>query len=219
MKPKKIIEGQELLLLVLETVQQLKEKFKAEHIVDILKGNETSDITSYQHDELENYGVASDEEEKLLHAVIRQAMIAGYISKDIETYGVLKLTPAGKEYLKKPLPFPIVKDTEFEEDDEEAAGRTVGAGPGRLPDPRHAAVAAGHRRAAATGPAEPDPRGGGVSPARRGGGEAGRVRSTTGATAHRSCGRYATGAGTGRGGHGFPELPYLYPDGDRHCRH
>ena len=126
MKPKKIIEGQELLLLVLETVQQLKEKFKAEHIVDILKGNETSDITSYQHDELENYGVASDEEEKLLHAVIRQAMIAGYISKDIETYGVLKLTPAGKEYLKKPLPFPIVKDTEFEEDDEEAAGRTVG---------------------------------------------------------------------------------------------
>ena len=126
MKPKKIIEGQELLLLVLETVQQLKEKFKAEHIVDILKGNETSDITSYQHDELENYGVASDEEEKLLHAVIRQAMIAGYISKDIETYGVLKLTPAGKEYLKKPLPFPIVKDTEFEEDDEEAAGRTAG---------------------------------------------------------------------------------------------
>lgn len=126
MKPKKVVEGQELLILVLETVQQLKEKFKAEHIVDILKGNETSDITSYQHDELENYGSASDEEEKVLHAVIRQAMIAGYISKDIETYGVLKLTPAGKDYLKKPQPFPIVKDTEFEDEDEEVTGRNVG---------------------------------------------------------------------------------------------
>ena len=126
MKPKKIIEGQELLVLILETVQQLKEKFKAEHIVDILKGNETSDITSYQHDELENYGVAADEEDKLLHAVIRQAMIAGFISKDIETYGVLKLTPAGKEYLKNPQPFPIVKDTEFEEDEEDVSGRSVG---------------------------------------------------------------------------------------------
>ena len=126
MKPKKIIEGQELLVLILETVQQLKEKFKAEHIVDILKGNETSDITSYQHDELENYGVAADEEDKLLHAVIRQAMIAGFISKDIETYGVLKLTPPGKEYLKNPQPFPIVKDTEFEEDEEDVSGRSVG---------------------------------------------------------------------------------------------
>ena len=126
MKPKKIVEGQELLTLILETVQQLKEKFKAEHIVDILKGNETSDINSYQHDELENYGVASDEEEKLLHAIIRQAMIAGFISKDIETYGVLKLTPAGKEYLKKPLPFPVVKDTEFDDDDDDVSGKSVG---------------------------------------------------------------------------------------------
>ena len=70
--------------------------------------------------------MAADEEDKLLHAVIRQAMIAGFISKDIETYGVLKLTPAGKEYLKNPQPFPIVKDTEFEEDEEDVSGRSVG---------------------------------------------------------------------------------------------
>lgn len=67
-----------MLVLVLETIQILKEKFKTEHIVDVLKGNETSDVTSYQHDDLENYGAASDEEESFIHAVIRQAMIAVY---------------------------------------------------------------------------------------------------------------------------------------------
>jgi len=128
MKPRKFIEGQELLSLVLETILLVKEKFKAEHIVDILKGNETSDIKSYQHDELENFSSASDEDEKLLHAVIRQAMIAGFISKDIENYGLLKLTPAGKAYLKKPQSFPIVKDNEFDDEEEEATvgGRSGG---------------------------------------------------------------------------------------------
>ena len=122
MKPRKFIEGQELLSLILETILIVKEKFKAEHIVDILKGNETSDIKSYQHDELENFSAASDEDEKLLHAVIRQAMIAGFLSKDIENYGLLKVTSAGKAYLKKPQPFPIVKDNEFEDDEEETEG-------------------------------------------------------------------------------------------------
>jgi ATP-dependent DNA helicase RecQ len=126
MKPRKFVEGKELVLLVLETVQQLKEKFKAEHIVDVLKGNESPDVKSYQHVELENFGSASDEDEKLLHAVIRQAMIAGYLTKDIETYGVLKMTAAGKEYLKNPTSFPIVKDTEFEDDEDEISGRNAG---------------------------------------------------------------------------------------------
>ncbi|MDD5183680.1 MAG: DNA helicase RecQ [Paludibacter sp.] len=126
MKPRKFIEGQELLSLVLETILLVKEKFKAEHIVDILKGNETSDVKSYQHDELENFGSASDEDERLLHAVIRQAMIAVFISKDIENYGLLKLTPRGKAYLKNPEPFPIVKDIEFEEDEDDAVVKSGG---------------------------------------------------------------------------------------------
>lgn len=126
MKPRKFIEGQELLLLVLETILIVKEKFKADHIVDILKGNETSDIKSYQHDELENFGSASDEDERLLHAVIRQAMIAGLISKEIENYGLLKVSSSGKTYLKKPQPFPIVKDNEFEDEEEESSVRSSG---------------------------------------------------------------------------------------------
>jgi len=126
MKPRKFIEGQELLSLVLETILAVKEKFKAEHIVDILKGNETSDVKSYQHDELENFGSASDEDERLLHAVIRQAMIACFISKDIENYGLLKLTARGKAYLKKPEPFPVVKDKEFDEEEDESAVKSGG---------------------------------------------------------------------------------------------
>jgi ATP-dependent DNA helicase RecQ len=128
MKPRKFIEGQELLSLVLETVLIVKEKFKAEHIVDILKGTETSDVKSYQHDQLENYGSASDEDEKLLHAVIRQAMIAGFLSKEIENYGLLKLSVSGKAYLKKPVSFPIVKDNEFDDEEEETTvgGRSGG---------------------------------------------------------------------------------------------
>jgi len=126
MKPRKFIEGQELLLLTLETIIVVREKFKAEHIVDILKGNENSEIKTYQHDELENYGAASDEDEKTLHAVIRQALIGGLVSKEIENYGLLKVTAAGKAYMKKPTPFPIVKDTEFDEDEEDAAAKSTG---------------------------------------------------------------------------------------------
>lgn len=126
MKPKKTIEGQELLSLILETIVAVREKFKAEHIVDILKGNETSDVKSYQHDELDNFDSASDEDERLLQAIIRQAMIAGFITKDIENYGLLKITAAGKAYLKHPTSFPVVKDNEFEDEDEEAVVKSSG---------------------------------------------------------------------------------------------
>lgn len=130
MKPKKTIEGQELLLLVLEIIAELKEKFKEEHIVDILKGNKSADVKSFLHDDLESFGSASDESERFLHGIIRQAMIAGYISKDIENYGLLKITPEGKAFMKKPKPFPVVKDIEIddEEGDSEAASRASGGG-------------------------------------------------------------------------------------------
>ena len=120
MKPHKFVEGQELLSLILETIVMVREKFKAEHIVDILKGNETGDVKSYQHDELENFGSAQEEDEKFLHAIIRQALLTGYMTKEIENYGLLKITAAGKAYMKKPTSFQVVKDTEFDEDEDEA---------------------------------------------------------------------------------------------------
>lgn len=116
--PKKQIEARELLSLVLETIILLKEKFKAEYVIDVLTGKETTDILSYNHDKLEVFGSGQDEEDKTWSAVIRQALIAGYIDKDIETYGLLKITKPGHEFLKKPVSFKIVQDNDFEESDE-----------------------------------------------------------------------------------------------------
>ena len=121
--PKKKVEAKELLSAVLEVVGTLKEKFKAEYIVNMLVGNETSEIQSYKHNELEIFGSGSDEEEKTWNAVIRQALIAGYLAKDIENYGLLKITEKGKEFIKKPVSFKITEDNEFDEEEEEVPVR------------------------------------------------------------------------------------------------
>ncbi len=120
MKENKEIEVQELLVLILETIKELKEKFKAEHIVDVLKGNKSADVVAYKHTDLESFGTVVDEDESLLHAIIRQAMLAGYLNKDIEAYGVLKLTPSGKSYIKKPKSFKVVEDNDFDDEDDDA---------------------------------------------------------------------------------------------------
>ncbi|MCQ2334712.1 MAG: DNA helicase RecQ [Paludibacteraceae bacterium] len=102
-----MIDGTELLSLIIETVLELKEKFKAEHIVDILKGNETAAVTSYMHNEMDCFGSAVEEDDAFLFAIIRQALIAGYLKKDMESYGSLKVTSAGKKFLKKPTEFKV----------------------------------------------------------------------------------------------------------------
>jgi len=124
--PKKQIEAKELLSIILETIVLLKEKFKADHIVDVLKGKETSEVKFYQHDELEVFGSCKEEDEKVLHAVIRQAMIAKYIDKEIENYGLLKVTPAGRKVMESPQSFFITKDNEFEDDDDDVTMRSGG---------------------------------------------------------------------------------------------
>ena len=123
LNPKKQVEAKELLSAVLEVVSTLKEKFKADYVVNILVGNETSEIQSFKHNELEVFGSGQDEDEKTWNAVIRQALIAGYLAKDIENYGLLKITEKGKEFMKKPVSFKITEDNEFEEEDEEVPVR------------------------------------------------------------------------------------------------
>ena len=117
LNPKKQVEAKELLISVLETVDILKDKFKADHVINILQGKKTSEILSYEHDDLEMFGTGSNEDEKTWNTIIRQAMIAGFLDKDIENYGLLKLTPNGKKYLKKPVSFKIVEDNDFEDND------------------------------------------------------------------------------------------------------
>ncbi len=117
LSPKKQVEAKELLETVLETIVALKENFKADYVVDVLLGKETSDIISHKHDELECFGCGDDEDAKRWNAVIRQAQIAGYLDKDVENYGILKLTKQGHAFLKKPVSFKIVEDRDFEEEE------------------------------------------------------------------------------------------------------
>ena len=114
-------DATELLQLVLETIIELKEQFKADHIINFLKGHETAAIKSYKHDELDSFGCAVDEDEDLLNAVIRQAMLSGYLKQEIESYGILKITSAGKKFLKKPTEFkvPVEGDGDGDSDDME----------------------------------------------------------------------------------------------------
>ena len=117
--PKKQVEAKDQLCAVLETIIALKEKFKAEYVIDVLLGKETSQILSYQHEDLEVFGSGQGEDDRTWNAVIRQALIAGYIGKDIENYGLLKVTKAGHAFLKNPVSFKIVKDVDFDEVEEE----------------------------------------------------------------------------------------------------
>lgn len=115
--PKKQVEAKELLETVIDTVLALKENFKIEYIIDVLLGKETADIISHRHDELECFGCGDDEDAKRWNAVIRQALIAGYLDKDVENYGIIKVTKSGKDFLKKPVSFKIVEDKDFEEEE------------------------------------------------------------------------------------------------------
>ena len=127
LNPKKQVEAKDSLCAVIETIMAVKENFKSDYIIDILLGKETSEILAHRHEDLEMFGSGEGEEEKTWNAVIRQALIAGYLSKDVENYGLLKITPAGQKFLKKPVSFKIVEDTDFDEEEDEAPVRGGGS--------------------------------------------------------------------------------------------
>ena len=117
LNPKKQVDAKDDLLAVLETVTALKEKFKADHIIDVMLGRETNEVRSYRHNELEVFGSAQGADRKFLNAVIRQATIAGYL--DVENFGLIRITPEGKKYLSRPKAFKVVEDNDFTEQEEE----------------------------------------------------------------------------------------------------
>ena len=117
--PKTKIEGQKQLLIVLQAVKTLKENFRQEYVIDFVRGRATDDQKDHKHDELDEFGEGEDENPKIWNPVVRQALLAGYLKKDVENYGLLKLTAAGKRFLKSPESFMIVMDAEFKEEDED----------------------------------------------------------------------------------------------------
>ena len=119
--PKTKIEAQEQLVILLNTVITIKENFRSDYVIDFITGKETEEILAHKHQNNELFCAGEDMDEKLWNPVIRQALIAGFIKKDVENYGLLKITAAGKKFLKKPESFMIVEDKDFDEDYENAS--------------------------------------------------------------------------------------------------
>jgi ATP-dependent DNA helicase RecQ len=127
--PKSQFEGNEAVISILETILAVKEKFKADHIANILSGKVTSAIKSYKHHKIEFFGIGEDKDEKFWNMVIRQALIAKFLTKDIENYGLLKLTEKGMGFLENPTSFMLAEDHDYADttDEENAFGARTAA--------------------------------------------------------------------------------------------
>lgn len=126
--PKKEFEGKQYVVKALEAVQEVKEKFKADHIAKVLSGVSNSAIKSYKHHKLEIFGEGDDKDEKFWNMVLRRCLIAKFLIKEIENYGILKLTDRGREFMKNPEPFMLAEDHDYGEVSDEEAGYRGGAG-------------------------------------------------------------------------------------------
>ncbi|MDD7437747.1 MAG: DNA helicase RecQ [Bacteroidales bacterium] len=134
---RKTVEAKEELISILQTVKELKEEFKAEYIINFVKGRVTADIENYKHNQLEEFGNCSEVDKEILETIIRQALIEGYLEKDVERFGVLKLTKQGKSFMRNPKSFKIQVEDDEEANDEGKSGATVGSG---IADPQLFAI-------------------------------------------------------------------------------
>ncbi|MBD5270934.1 MAG: DNA helicase RecQ [Bacteroides sp.] len=128
LNPKKKVEAKEDLCAILETVIALKEKFKSDYVSDVVLGNATPTVKSYNHDELELFGCEKGTDERLIAAIIRQAVLEGYLDRDIENYGTLSVTPKGKKFINSPQSFKVVEDSDFSEEAEPDLSKNAASG-------------------------------------------------------------------------------------------
>ncbi|MCQ2238089.1 MAG: DNA helicase RecQ [Bacteroidaceae bacterium] len=119
--PKVQIEAKDSLCLLMEAILAVKENFKANYIVDFLIGKRTNDIISQKHDELELFGEGDEKDDHYWNAVIRQALIAGYLTKDVENYGILHVSKSGQKFMENPVSFMITEDNRFDDTDDDSA--------------------------------------------------------------------------------------------------
>ncbi|MCQ2345098.1 MAG: DNA helicase RecQ [Paludibacteraceae bacterium] len=116
LNPKEQIDASDLLESVLELIVDTKEKFKTDVIIDVLRGRESADVTDYGLVDHELFGTVGNDEDTLLPAVIREAIVRGYITRSVENYGVLKITAAGNKFLEDGGEFKVSKDHSYEDD-------------------------------------------------------------------------------------------------------
>lgn len=125
--PKEEFEGKESIVKLLQVVDELRERFKTEHVVHVITGKITSVVKSYNHHELGVFGSGSEEDEKFWHAVARKSLVSGLLSKDIENYGLLKITEKGREYINNPYSIKLARDHDYDaiEEDAGSGGKTA----------------------------------------------------------------------------------------------
>ncbi len=111
--PREQFDAKEALALVLRAVKESKERHRAKFICDLLTGTETSEIKNYKGDKLKIYGEGNENDNHYWMAIVRQAVVGGFLHKDIETYGNLSLTDAGKKFLAKPTAIKFVKERDY----------------------------------------------------------------------------------------------------------
>ena len=125
--PRKKIEAMNQMVTALKAILAIKENFRSDYVIDFITGKETDEIIAHRHQNLEEFGSGEDDDEKIWNPLLRQALIAGYLKKDVENYGLLKITPEGKKFIKKPTSFEIVEDREFDDDYIDDGGETTSA--------------------------------------------------------------------------------------------
>jgi ATP-dependent DNA helicase RecQ len=125
--PKKRFEGKHYVTIVLNTVMAVKQQFKQKHIINIILGKNTAHIKSYKHNKLSVFGAGSDKDEKFWNAVIRQTLIERLLLKDIENYGLLKISPEGAQFLKNPFSIMLVDDHDYENIEEDEFFAAMGS--------------------------------------------------------------------------------------------
>lgn len=126
LNPKKEFEGKEYLLTVMKCIKEVKEMYKIDHISNIISGKETASIKSFKHNELRNFGAGIDKEPQFWSMIIRRAIIKKYLIKEIEQYGILKITELGETFIKKPVSFLVTEDNVFDIEDTEVSAHGGG---------------------------------------------------------------------------------------------
>ena len=126
--PKAKVEAQGELASLLEVVGAIKEHFKADYVIDVLTGRETDEVVAHKHNVLDCFGCGLEHDARFWNSVIRQALIAGYLEKDIENYGLLKLTADGRKFKKNPVSFMVSEDNEFDEEEDDVVHSGNGTG-------------------------------------------------------------------------------------------
>lgn len=134
--PKPLIEAQDELALLIDAVKAVKEKHQGEHLVNVLLGKADQQVKTYKHDKLEVFGEGADQSDRFWTTLIRQAVLAGFLHKDIDNYGLLKISDKAEAFVENPESFKIALDTSFEdtESDDEDEFSAGGAGGGGAAD-------------------------------------------------------------------------------------